>query len=680
MPYKFPSILTINRINIDEDGNTLLTPAISCHGTLGALIQVSFGISAEGIGYDQNPETVFDRTFSFRWKYYTQQNSGLPLLSSSGFRLKTGTAAAAAAPMSFFGASAQDAVMNTNHSATLEVIDEGQILIVWRFYCTSEDGNFSPYFVNNINRLLASKNVGNYMELEAGSEFSVGSTGISIVATVTDGPETIPPSPPYISVTRGNTGNSKEFWMPLLMKWPGRNLGNTAYHMYLDTCEVTTIGGEVMATKTHKDTALPHQAKYDDNFWEFSASLSSFQDNFFRFKFSKGAVAAFTATSVRAFLLRTDSLTNEHHFLEDYRASIASIPTSDTTQAQISGDIYAPASYTNGTDYEVKFRVPGTSLEFGATYRAIVVMYGTTFSEIYSGISQELVANHQPNIYPKAEVYFADYFKESVQPKGVSAYHSGYRSRIEILKSSVEDAFAYYGLTGNFDDNVQYVRADYVKPSTNNSSNFTPQDGQSPFEWNRSSGLVSGQDYINTFEYLLGAFTDFIDEELLAMADEVESVYYITIQWEIGIEFTLPNGGTNLLKCQYRQYVVARRWESEANQPEPPPFTLEMKLYRSDGVTEIMDGSKYVCGSPTILALVEKMDVLAGGGLDAYVIPETYAETNTDGDTTAANIKQRRGAFLGYLPAATNPAIIAFDAMFSNNGVIGSTIDDAHGS
>ena len=461
------------------------------------------------------------------------------------------------------------------------------------------------------------------------------------------------------------------------MKWPGRNSINTEYHLPLEEFEVTNFNGDVFAAKTHKSLTDPHASKYDDNFVVTASQLSSFEDNFFRFKFALGSLVSFTATAVRVFLLRTDQITNEQNFLLDYQASIAKIPASDTTQDNISGAIYAPAEFTSVSGAEVKFRVPGSELEFGGTYRVLVVLYGSTFSEIYSGVSHELTADHHPNFFPKADLFLADYFKEVAQPKAIAAYHSAFRSRIEILKSSVLDAFAYYGLTGDFDTSVQYVRADYVKPGTENTVTFTPASGNPPFLWIRGGGLIAGNDYTNTAEYLMGSFTDYLDEELLPMAGELESDYYVSILWEIGIESTLPNGVVYLLKCQYKQYLVARRWEDEAGQPTQPPFTLSMTLYRSDGVTEIQPGSKYVCGSTSVKALVEKSDVLSGGGLDAYVIPGTYAQTDSAGNTTAANIKQRRGAFLGFIGASSNLAINAYDAMFSNNGVIGSTIDDA---
>lgn len=677
MPYKFPAILGTTRKNIAEDGTVLLTPALSLYGTLGAYIEMAFSITAEGTGQDLNPETVFDRMFSFRWKFYTQDGNANPPLSAMGFRLKTGTAIAAAAPMVFFGSGSSTDEMSENYTATLEVVSSTVVGIVFRYYCTSGEPKYAPYAVSNLNRLLAAKNQGGYMELEPGSQFAVGATGISIVATVSDGPITVPPSPTYQVVLRGTASNSKEYWTPILMKWPGRNSGNTAYHMYLSEFDVTTFIGGVLASKTHKDTGLAHQAKYDDNFTVTASSVSSFQDNIFRFKFAKGAVVSFTPTYVRAFLLRTDALTNDQHFLIDYQASIASIPASDTTQNNISGDIYAPASYAaSGADYEVKFRVPGTALQYGATYRAIVVMYGTTSSEIYSGVSHELVADHHPNFYPKADIYFADYFKESAAPKGIASYHSMYMARIEVLKKSVTDAFEYYGITGDW-SNVHYVSGDYVRPATANEDTFLPDVGNQPFLWAKSSGLVNGYNFQDTTDYLSGAFASFIDEELPAYSDQVEADYYITIQWEIGIESMLPDGQTVFLRCQYRQYIVARRWESEAGQPSTPPFALTMQLYRADGITPITDGTKYACGSPTILALVEKSDVLAGGGLDAFLIPETYAETITNGDTVSANIKQRRGVFAGYLPAATNTEIDAFDAMFSDNYVMGTDIDDA---
>lgn len=678
MAYKFPSTLTSTRYNIDEAGTQLLTPAFSVFGTLGAFIEISVGITASGNGYDGKPETVYQRTFTLRWKFYTQQGSANPLPSSNGFRFNTGSAPAAAAPMQFFSSNAQTSETNENFSATLQVVSSTQILVKFRYYCTSGDENYVPYFVNNLNRLLASNNNGNFMELQPGSQFEIGSTGISLVMLVSDAPPTTPPTPPYITVTRGGTDTLKEYWTPIVMKWPGRNVGSTAYEMYLDEFEVTTRNGDVLAAKTHRDTALPHQVRYDENFIQAASEVSSFEDNLFRFKFLPGGIGGFTCTSVRVLLLRTDNVPNDQHFLFAYRASIAKIPASDTTENQIEGDIYAPASFVNGAGFwEVSFRVPGTALEWGATYRAVCVMYGTTSAEIYSGISHELIATAFPNFYPKADLYFADPWKESVLPKGIAAYHSPFRSRIEIHKRTVADAFTYYGLTGDFDSNVQYVRGNVMKPGTENVDTIVVQNGLQQFLWLRGSGLVQGGDFISDADYMVGAFTGFVDEEWLPYAAEAEANYYVSIQWEIGTETVLPNGETLLLVCQYQQKIVARRWESEAGQPSTPPFTLTMGLYRADGSTVIPQGTAFVCGGIEVVALVEKGDVLAGGGLDAFAIAETYAETDTAGNTTAGNIRQRRAAFGGFLPAWSNPDINAYDDPFSENAVFGLGIDDS---
>ncbi len=674
MPYRYNSIV-LNRRNIDEDGNALLSSGTSVWGTLGAYIEIPFTVTASGTGADLKPETVFDRMFSFRWKFYTQEGSAPPAFSQNGFRLKTGLAIAAAQPMEFFSSNGTIAETNQNFSATLQVLSSTQISIVFRFYCTSEDPNFAPYSINNLNRLLASRNLGNHMELEPGGQFELGVTGVSIVTLVSDGPITVPPSAPYITVTRGTTATNKEYYTTLQMKWPGRNRGNTAYELYLDEFDVKNLNGDILAAKTHKDTALPHQARYDDNFTVTASSLSSFEDNIFRFNFNLDS-GLFTATTVRVFLLRTDKITNSAQFLIDYDASIAIIPASDTTQDQISGAIYAPASFTNGADYEVSFRVPGSSLQFGGTYRAIAIMYGTAVNEIYCGISHELTANDHPNLYPKADIFFADYFEESVLRPGLAAYHSAYRARISVDKTSLAPAFAYYGLTGDF-SSVQYIRGDVVSPGTESPDNFTPESGTQPFLWVRSSGLLRGQDLVDTSTVLGGAFTGFIDEQWLPYADQSVGDYYASIQWEIGVESYAPNGEFYLLKCQYRQNIVARRWENEAGQPTPPAFTLEMSLFRTDETTPILPGTERFCGQRQIIALVEKSNALAGGGLDAYCIPETYSETNTAGDTVNGAIKQRRGAFLGLLPASTNPQIDAYDAEFSDNVVMGSTIDDA---
>lgn len=678
MPYKYPSILTINRKNIDEAGAVLLTPAITVYGVLGTYMEITIGITASGNGYDLKPETVFQRTFSLRWKYYTQQGSSVPLPSSSGFRFTTGAAAAAAAPMSMFAANAQSAVMNTNHSATLEVVSTTQVIIVLRLYLTSGDENYAPYQNNNLNRLHASQNLGNYMELEAGGQFELGTTGISIVTTVSGAPPTTPPTPPYLFVTRGSTGTLQEFWMPIVMKWPGRNFGNTAYGMYLSEFDVKTRNGDLLASKAHKDTALAHQQNYDLNFIESASEVSSFEDNFFRFKFLAGAVASFTCTAVRVILVRVDALQNDKFFLLDYDASIANIPASDTTEANISGEIYAPAYFNNGAGFwEVGFRVPGSAFEWGGVYRAHCIMYGTTFSEIYNGISQELIATAFPNFYPKADIYFADPWMESILPKGIAAYHSPFRARIEIHKRTIADAFEYYGLTGDFDSSVQYVRGDVVKPGTENVDTIVVQNGIQKFLWLNGTGLVQGQDFFDSADYMLGAFTGFIDEEWLPYADEVEADYYVSIKWEIGTVAQVPVGEPVLLVCQYLQKIVARRWESEAGQPSTPPFTLSMGLYRADGVSIIPPGTNFACGGPEIVAIVEKFDVLAGPTLDAYAVPETYAEKDNAGNTIEGNISQRRLAYAGFLPAATNPAINAYDALFSDDAIFGGGIDDS---
>ena len=676
MPYKFPQLLVgLSRKHIDEDGNQLLTPAITMYGTLGAFVEFAVGITASGIGYDQKPETVYDRTFSMRWKFYTQQGSANPTPSANGFRFKTGGAPAAAAPMEFFASNGALLEPNQNFSATLEVVSSTQVTIRFRFYLTSEDANYAPFAVNNLNRILASKNAGAHMELEDGSQIAIGATGVSLVVVVSDGPQTVPPSPAFVTVTR-STG-AKEYWTPIQMKWPGRNVGNTAYEMYLDTFSVETLNGDIVAAKTHRDTTLPHQSKYDENFTVTSASISAFEDNIFSFVFKPGIVSSFTATSVRAILVRTDNVDNEQWWTIAQAGSIANIPANDTTQDNIAGAIYAPASFTNGSgEWTVSFRVPGNALAFGASYRCLCIMYGTTFGEIYSGVSHELKADLHPNFYPKLDTFIADYFKESPMPYGIMAYHSAFRARFELHKRTITDAFTYYGISGTAGNNLEYIRGDIMRPGTESATDFTANAGAPAFLWQKGSGLVAGVDFSDSTDYMFGAFYGWIDEEWLPYAAAADANYYISIMWEVGISSLLPNGQTVLLKCQVPNHLVARRWESEAGQPSSPSFVLSMGIYKANGSTIIPPGTQYACGAGEVVAIVEKTGGIADP-VDAFAIPETYAETATGGNTSNANIRQRRPALGGFIPAAVNSEINLYDEKFSDDGVFGAGPDDS---
>lgn len=661
-------------LNIDEAGTNMVSASFTPRATLGTYLQSTFTIDAVGFDAAGNPQTVFNLMFSFRFSIFTQEGTVTSAAPGQGFRLLTGNAIAAPVPMTFQSSSSQNAP-NTNGSATLEVISSTKVRIIFRFYCTSSDPNFAPFFINSQNRLLASDNTGAYMTLAPGSQYGLTTSGISIKTLVSQFPETIPPSPAYQAVT---FGGGVEYYIPVFPRWLGRNLGNTDFVWILSQFKNTTSGGNIIADKIHKPTAQPHQALYDDNFIEASASLSALEDNYLYFNFLKANGASASMTSVRVIVMRVDSISGYEPFLLDYESSIANLPLSDTGNGQVSGAIHAPCSVVNtgSAQCEVSFRIPAAHVVSGARYRVLVVLYSTGTSDVYSGVTHELTADNHPNFYPEATVLNADYFAESALPRGMMSYHSAYRSRILIQKASLSAAFAYYGLTGSF-NNVSYVRADVVKPGTETPTGLTPDVGANNFYWKRGEGLLRGRDLVDTEDVLGGAFIGYIDEEWAARAGSVDALYYVSIMWEIGISSTLPSGESVVLKCQYPQKIDARRWESEAGQPSSPPFTLTMQLYRLDGVTLIPDGTQYVCGADEIKALVEKIDVLSTGTLDAYFIPETYGEVDTDGNTAQSAIKQRHGAFMGYIPASTNTAINAYDAQFSLNAVMGTTIDDA---
>lgn len=675
MPFQYPALLATQK-NIDEAGTNMLTADYTLKGVLGAYFEITFKVNAIGVDAAGETQNVYNKLFSFRWRMFTQPGAAYAP-SPQGFKLKTGNAVAAAAPMQFQTSSTQNAT-NTNYSATLQVVSATQVQIVWRVYATSEDDNYAPQFINTLNRLLASKNSGGYMNIETGGQFQVGDTGISIVTLVSEFPTTLPPSPAYEIVKRQNSSAS-EYYTPVQIKWPGRALADAGFEWILSEFTNTTQSGNVIANKLHRATGQPHQAKYDDNFIVSSSSLSALENNYLSFKFLKADGASTAMAAARAIVMRVDDLSGYQQFLVDYEASIGNIPLSDTGMGQVSGAIHAPASVVSsgGTQCIVSFRIPPENLISGARYRILIVLYSTSTQDVYSGVSHEMTVNDHPPIFPFIDLYTADYFQESVLPRALMSYHSAFRCRIEIYKSSVDKAFEYYGLSGSFDANVSYVRAQLMKPGTESAAVFTPDIGPDRFAWTRGAGLVRGQDYVNTFEYLFGAFVAFVDEEWLIKNNGVAATYYISVRWEVGIESTLPNGENVILKCQYDQKVNARRWEDEEGQPGTPAFDLNMQLFRADGVTPIPAGSQFVCGPGEILALVTKSNDLSGSGLDAYLIPETYAETATNGTTTDANIKQRRGTFLGYLPASQNPAINAYDALFSDNIVMGTTIDDA---
>lgn len=674
MPFTYGTYGAVK--NIAEDGSDMLAASLSPKALPGALLQATFTINAVGTDSAGDPQTVYNLMFAFRFCLFTQPGTSINASPGQGFRLQTGSAVAAAADMQFQSSSSQNAP-NTNYSATLEVVSSTQVKIVFRFYCTSEDPNYAPFFVQNLNRFLASKNIGGqHMELTPGSQYSAGTSGVSIQTLVSGFPPTTPMPPPWQFVT---FGGAQERYINVFLRWFGRNSTDTVFSWIVSEFSNTTASDQVIALKTHKSTVLPHQAKYDDNFVVTSSSMSSIEDNYFYFKFNNASGATTSMTSVRAMLLRVDGISNSQQFLADYEASIALVPASDTTYDQISGAIHAPASFVNSgsNQCEVSFRVPASFITTGAKYRVLVLLYSTGTADMYGGVSHELTADDHPNFYPQADIFTADYFQESPLPRGMMGYHSAYRSRISILKSSVDEAFSYYSLTGNFDDNVNYVKASVLKPGTESASILTPDVGAEKFMWMRGVGLTQGIDLVNDATTFGGAFLDYISEQWAYKYGSLDALWYISIQWEIGIDSQLPTGESVFLKCRYNQKIDARRWESEAGQPSTPPFNLDMTLYRMDGTTIIPTGTQYVCGNDEMLALVEKSEDLSDGTMDAYLIPETYGETATDGTTTDINIKQRRGAFMGYIPASANPEINAFDSLFSLNAVLGSTVDDA---
>lgn len=671
MPFSYNSLISSQR-NIDESGTELFTPNLVLYASPGCLFDIRWKVNATGTNAEGNPENVKNKMFSFRWKIYAPQEGTATPSPGIGFQYKTGSDdTAAAAPMIFQGNGFQDSA-NVNYSATIEVISATQIEIRWRCYCVSEDPGYAPIFVNNLFRFLSAKNQGPYMTMPPGTSFEPTATqGISISTLVSEMPLTVPPSPAYLQV------GAKDLFAPIVLYWHGRKAANAGYQWILSEFSNTTGGGQVIASKTHKSTVVAWDRAYDNNFVENSASLSPIEDNNLYFKFSKSDGASADMDTVRAIVMRVNDIDNSTQFLADYEASIGNIPASDTGMGQISGAIHAPASVVNSgsSQCEVRFRIPPWHIVTGARYRILIVLYSNGTQRPYSGVTHELTADDHPEIYPNADIFTADYFQESVLPRGLMGYHSAYQSRIEIQKASIEDSFAYYGLTGSFDLNVRSVSARVLRPGTENATTLTPEVGPEKFLWLNGSGMLQGQSFTDGSALFEGSFVDFIDEEWLPKAGAIDALYYISIQWEVGILSTMPNGNPVLLKCRYQQKIDARRWESEAGQPTPPPFNLTMTLYRLDEVTLIPDGTQYICGQDEILALVEKSEDILG--IDAYCIPETYGETTADGNTTDQSIKQRRGALMGFLPASTNPEINAYDALFSLNAVMGSTINDA---
>jgi len=670
MPFAYGTPSSVK--NIDEAGSDMLAAALGPRVVMGVRLQATFLINASGTDAAGDSENVYNKLFSFQLRLYSPQGSSTTPIQQ-GFKYKTANAIAGAADMQFQTSSNQNEP-NRNYSATLEVVSATQVKVVFDFYCTSFDQNYFPFSVNNLNRFLASKNTGGYMELNTGSAFDSGTSGISIITAVGELPLTVPPGPAFHTVTF--SGGNERF-VPIFIKWFGRNLGSTDFSWILDSFINTTDSGKVIAEKLHRATGQPHQNKYDDNFILSSSSLSPIEDNYITAVFKVAGGTNTSMTSVRAMLLRVDDIDNATQFLNDYEASIGTIPASDTGMGQISGAIHAPASFVNlgSIQCTVKFRIPSYHVKTGARYRVLFVLYSTALPDCFAGVSQELTADDHPEIYPNADIFTADYFQESVLPRGLMGYHSAYQSRIEIQKSSIANAFTYYGLTGSFDSSVSYVKAQVLRPGTESTTILTPEQGPEKFLWMNGAGMLQGQSFTDGATLFEGSFVDFIDEQWVPKAGAADSAYYISVQWEIGVLSTMPNGNPVLLACRYQQKIDARRWESEAGQPTPPSFNLTMTLYRLDEATLIPDGTQFLCGQDEVLALVEKSEDIVG--IDAYCIPETYGETTADGNTTDQSIKQRHGTLMGILPASVNPEINAYDALFSLNAVMGSTIDDA---
>lgn len=544
------------RESLDKQGNVIFTEV---GNTASGIIETSivdkirltFQMTAD------NGDDFFNKRIVINQRLFSDLSGSFPTGGNIGFEVVTANGAGIF-PVVMNANSFNE--MNRNFEAAFQVISATTAEVNITFYITADVKTFIPHQSDNLLRFLGTSIGGEYMEDEPSTIYNNNHPNTAVEFYTKIKPLN---SPQYVTVQ--NASGEPVFKLKTWARWYGRNLGSSDWEIATSQFNVYDSTGAIIASK-QRNLIAPYDTNYDANFTELSNKLTTFGVNTLEFLIL-GSISK-DMEAVKVFLIKESEILNNSDFLTDYDYLSSQIATTAVAGVvTLDGAIQTPTNFQDfsGLAYLVEFDVDGAQLDYGAEYRAGVVLYDIDGEATFSTISHKLIACALPECVPDLKCFLGNYFEEKETSKGIFAYHERVSSRIEIDKTSLEVCFQASGLDFVFDRDIQTVSM-YLGTERANENSFSDLESVNYdliVSYLNAGGLIltaaNADDYgITDTAAILDVYGSFrISEDI----DTVAS-FIIPVKWELTFVLKMPDGSFQPYTVRHYKSISARSWST----------------------------------------------------------------------------------------------------------------------
>lgn len=589
-----------------------------------------------------------------------------PIGSTAGWQCQT-SSTNSVYPMSIVSSSF--ATLNTNLSASLNVVNAFQAELTFEYYVTADVQSYISHSGGNLNRFLAMKINGQYMRQERNTAFTLTDAFTNFVIKVKD--VNTPNFEIVIDQAIDAGSNTIRYRTDALFY--SRNAGSSDWSFYPFRFSVHAGSSGRIADRfgfAH-NTPVPYELNYDDNFILSLDSLSVFEDNLVRFDmahaFPNQRIGTTTLTTL--FLLKESDITNGSNFIDDYDLMHSELITGSLVSSGTTFDQALISQFSNidvGTASTTQFNVASSFLEFNAQYRVGFIAYNDTDQKSYSVISQRLTANALPECPPILECYFGNYFEELQSDFITAAVHERIYSRLIIDKNSMDSCFQGHGIDFNFDRDIVYIAMAFSEDIV---SIFAPQSASYLNQW----AYTNNPTWFNSVNRSpQGGFEDTFQSidiwGSIRVPDTIDTIGQLTwaIRWQMAFDIRVSDTITErYIVNKYKQIAISD-FQTQAE--------IETYVYSAEGYPAQKTPILNICDTDKIVIEVVKTAPFTD---EHELIANIYQQTGSVfGSTNATSIEEEEEITqLTELVQSQSVALLDVDADFGGTDTASFCVD-----
>ena len=342
-----------------------------------------------------------------------------------------------------------------------------------------------------------------------------------------------------------------------------------------------------------------------------------------------GAVTNDALTDIRAILIRTDAVSNNIYFFDDYDGAEGVIPLS-LPVGTIDGALVGPASWSENLTLQesyINLNIDGTLLAPGGEYRLIINTYDSTNRRTGAHISPPLFASYVLPIAPPLTSQFYDYSDfTNGEALLTVAPHSRLKCELTVDIAGYNAALAAAGYTGSF---IFYAKSIFATLETK-------------VEGVQFGGL--NPNILTENAELVLTPTEAVVSVVFRINETIAGLINVPILWAITIAQDNGAGGFEEVVIRYRQYIDVREFDDDA-----ADVLVNTRFYKIDGYPAIKTPINNICNVDKFIVEVEKNVSADPGDVVAHIYPILPGDI-IDGET----IEEEAATPPIYLPPLTS--------------------------